>query len=197
MIQYYKPTPLEEWINEKYQTAGIRYASQMDIELIAAIFGIEIRLYDGPSFAEWDKGSYAFIFLNDRDSQEKRRNVFFHELCHPLRHCGCQEQLPEAFVELQEVQASHFELYAAMPIYLIEEFASISETHLSNVLAEEFKLPESFVRKRLDQIRQRVYWGQREHERRERLAAPPVKIDNDHVRKVIEQWKQKRGVINA
>ncbi|SFJ43756.1 protein of unknown function [Paenibacillus sp. UNC496MF] len=156
-LTLYKETDLEKWINKSYRENGIFYADDIDIERIAAIWGIEVRTYLGPSFARWEDGEFGFIFLNDYLSEEHRREVFFHELCHPLQHSGNQEHMPQMFMELQEAQASLFQLYASMPVFMLEQFTSIQHRdYLLKTISEEFVLPLRVVERRMDQINRRI-----------------------------------------
>lgn len=159
-LTMYKATEMEIWINEKYKNSGILRATDMDLDIIASIFNIDIVYYDGPSFADWSDRS-AVIFLNKKLSSEKAREIFFHELCHPLRHVGNQVNMPTGLKQLQEVQAGLFQLYAAIPAYMLEEFREISyyDTYVKCV-AEAFDLTLTFVKKRLQQINQRIYQEQ-------------------------------------
>jgi Zn-dependent peptidase ImmA (M78 family) len=177
-IKYYKPTELEEWIQKQYQQNGIRYASDLDIDLVASIFGVEVRLYRGPSFAEWKEKEYSFVFINSNLAEEQRREQFFHELCHPVQHVGRQENMPRTFIELQEIQAAQFQLYAAMPFYILREFKGINDrqTYIS-VLSREFKLSIPFVQKRVDQIERRIYQGRTDHELIMKIKKVPVRYN--------------------
>ncbi|MGG1554568.1 ImmA/IrrE family metallo-endopeptidase [Paenibacillus ferrarius] len=187
----YKPTELEKWLEREYRSIGIEYASDMDLDLIASIFDVEIRTYAGPSFAEWKEDEYSFIFLNGYLDQKQRREVFFHELCHPLQHVGQQEIMPTSFIELQEIQAKNFQHYAAMPSYLLEEFKSVSPSLLVKILAEEFHLTERFVQHRLEQIQKRIQTAQYEEEL-ERRRNTKITIDDDHVRRVMAELGRKQ-----
>lgn len=161
-LSFYKQTDLEKWINKQYQENGIHYPSDLlDIDHIADIFKVEVYTYSGRCVADWedDEQGYAnaIILLHAYLSEEQKRERFFHELCHPIKHVGCQDSLPEMMKELQEIQAAHFQLYAAMPIYMLEEFCWIAnrQTYLK-VLSQEFKLSIPFVQKRIDQIERRI-----------------------------------------
>lgn len=187
----YKPTELEKLLEKEYRNIGIEYASDMDLDLIASIFNVEIRTYAGPSFAEWKEDEYSFIFLNAYLNEKQRREVFFHELCHPLQHVGQQEIMPKSFIELQEIQAKNFQHYAAMPSYLLEEFKSVSPSLLVKVIAEEFCLTERFVYHRLQQIEKRVQTAQYEEELIRRRNTKIV-IDDDHVRRVMAELGRKQ-----
>ncbi|CAH1205325.1 hypothetical protein PAECIP111891_02725 [Paenibacillus allorhizoplanae] len=190
-LSLYRPTELEKWLEKEYRSIGIEYASDMDLDLISSIFDVEIRTYAGPSFAEWKEDEYSFIFLNAYLNEKQRREVFFHELCHPLQHVGQQEIMPKSFIELQEIQAKNFQHYAAMPSYLLEEFKSVSPSLLVKVIAEEFCLTEPFVQHRLEQIQKRVQSAQYEEELIRRRNTKIV-IDDDHVRRVIAELGRKQ-----
>jgi Zn-dependent peptidase ImmA (M78 family) len=190
-LSLYKPTALEQWLEREYRSIGIEYASEMDLDLISSIFDVEIRTYAGPSFAEWKEDEYSFIFLNAYLNEKQRREVFFHELCHPLQHVGQQEIMPKSFIELQEIQAKNFQHYAAMPSYLLEEFKSVSPSLLVKVIAEEFCLTERFVHHRLDQIQRRVQTAQYEEELIKRRNTKII-IDDDHVRRVMAELGRKQ-----
>lgn len=157
----YKESDLERWINNKYRDNGIHYASDMDIDRIACIFNVEVHTYTGKPVARWiDKDSGfddAYILLHAYASEEEKRETFFHELCHPLQHVGCQDRMPATFMELQEIQAAHFQLYAAIPFFMLDEFKGINTRQAYiKVLSEEFKLPIPFVERRIDQIDRRI-----------------------------------------
>ncbi|NOU68342.1 ImmA/IrrE family metallo-endopeptidase [Paenibacillus sp. LMG 31461] len=190
-LSLYRPTELEKWLEKEYRSIGIEYASDMDLDLISSIFDVEIRTYAGPSFAEWKEDEYSFIFLNAYLNEKQRREIFFHELCHPLQHVGQQEIMPKSFIELQEIQAKNFQHYAAMPSYLLEEFKSVSPSLLVKVIAEEFCLTERFVQHRLEQIQNRVQTAQYEEELIRRRNTKIV-IDDDHVRRVMAELGPKQ-----
>jgi len=169
-LSLYKPSDLELWIVQAYRNNGIHYASDMDIDHIASIYNVVIRTTNEETRALWDD-SFGVILLNARYKNEQRREAFFHELGHCLRHVGCQHHMPDLFRELQEVQASQFQLYAAMPIYMIEQFMNdvYSWEAFEKNLSEAFVLPLPFVHKRIEQIKNRIYLAERDNERRERV----------------------------
>jgi hypothetical protein len=152
----YKPNDLENWIYQTYQKHGIHYASDLDIHRIASVLDIDLVFTKGPSQATFDNDGFCVIFINAYLSDHEKRAVFFHELCHPLMHYGDQNNMSELFKELQEIQAGHFQLYASMPIYLVQEFAGLPPAQLEEVLSEQFCLPLSLVKTRIDQIDNRI-----------------------------------------
>ncbi|WP_179232775.1 ImmA/IrrE family metallo-endopeptidase [Paenibacillus rigui] len=173
-LHYYKPTDLETWISKKYQENGIHYASDLDIDHIASIFNITVKTTKGESKAIWDE-DYSLILLHGYLTEEQKREHFFHELCHPIKHVGNQNSMPRAFQELQEIQAAHFQLYAAMPAYMLEEFKEIKNfpTYIK-VLSEEFKLSVRFIEKRIEQIQRRINQARMDHQFL--MSRMPVKV---------------------
>ncbi|QGQ95812.1 ImmA/IrrE family metallo-endopeptidase [Paenibacillus psychroresistens] len=174
-LNLYKPTDLEQWITLQYQQNGIHYASDLDIEKIASIFNTTVMTSKGPSHVQWDD-EFCVIFINGYHREETKREMFFHELCHPIRHEGNQNKMPTSFIELQEIQASIFQLYAAMPAYMLEEFKNIQGPVHTKVLAEEFRLSEQFIIRRLEQINQRILREQQDElyrASRRRTSKPP------------------------
>lgn len=159
-LSTYKPTDQEVWISKKYRDSGILHACDLEIDRIADIFGIDIRFYSGPPVADWSD-EHSVIFLNAYQRLEQRREAFFHELCHPLRHIGYQGwNVPKLFEEMQEEQAGHFQMYAAMPFYMVREYmVELSSEAMLEKLSEEFCLPLAFVHKRLEQIKRRIKVG--------------------------------------
>lgn len=167
-LTLYKPTETEQWINKQYHTVGIHYASDLDIDNIADLFGIEVHFREGKSFIDFID-EFNFIVINARLDTENRRKEFFHELGHFVLHCGKQDNMTRLFMELQEMQADQFQIYAAMPFYMLEEFKYVPAHNLIKVLSEAFVLPESFVKKRLEQIKNRMYWHEQDLNLKERL----------------------------
>jgi Zn-dependent peptidase ImmA (M78 family) len=190
-LNLYKPTDLEQWITLQYQQNGIHYASDLDIERIASIFNITVLTSEGPSHAQWDD-DFCVIFINGCHSEEKKREVFFHELCHPLRHEGNQNNMPASFIELQEIQASIFQLYAAMPAHMLEEFKDLSGSVHTKVVSEEFKLSEKFVTRRLEQINQRIFQEQQDEilRARRRQTSKPPEYTNETKRILNQLYRQ-------
>lgn len=154
----YHSSALEDWIHSKYAAAGIEDAAELTIERTARIFEVDWQLHSGESKAIWDD-EYALIFIHEGLSLPEQREVFFHELCHPLKHSGNQYRLGRPFVELQEFQASRFQLYASMPYPYIRKFlcgSADDDSSLAVILARELTLPIGLVESRLNQIHGRV-----------------------------------------
>lgn len=163
-LSYYKPTRLENWINQMYQQDGISSAYDLDIYRIANIFDIVLTPSQSPTHAQWTE-HLSMIFLNVDLDEIALRESFFHELCHPLLHVGSQFKLPRSFVDHQEMQAGLFQLYSAMPIYIIQNYEDeMDHSNFVSYMAYEFRLSPSFVVRRMEQIKARIQKGMDEQQ---------------------------------
>lgn len=159
MLPYYQPSETELLICDLYQAFGIEHAHELDIDLISTIWGVDIIYYDGKPCSHWDD-EINIILLNALDTSEQQRADFFHELCHIAKHEGNQDDLPDLFVELQEIQAAHFQLIAAMPYYLLP--APLGErcccwNEYIGLLAETFRVPIELAVRRAGHIESRFH----------------------------------------
>jgi len=157
-LSLYKPTALESWISKKYKDNGIHYASDLlDLDRVAAIFNAVIGTIAEPNARVFYDGEDALMLLSAFAIEEQRRVQFFHELCHVLLHDGNQNRMPTLFMELQEQQAEASQLRIAMPAFLLDEFKHIRHKGMYiKILSEEFKLPISFVTRRVEQIQRQL-----------------------------------------
>ncbi|MEJ8547140.1 ImmA/IrrE family metallo-endopeptidase [Brevibacillus borstelensis] len=158
MLNFYQPTPLEDWIETRYQSFGIFSPDDLDIDIVAHSFGIQVLyLPDAKEEAIWDD-DIAAIFLNSNKTISEIRVAFFHELCHPLRHVGNQLMLPSIFRELQETQANQFQLYASMPFFMIKEIKLPQyKSEAVGLLSQLFGVTTRLASRRLEQIERRIY----------------------------------------
>ncbi len=157
LFSYYQETHLEEWINSKYQSSGLLDAEQHDIERIAEAFDIELVYAACPSFSDNED---RVIFLNKFTDDAMARVIFFHELCHVLRHAGDQRVMPSLFKHAQEAEADQFVLYAAVPFYMFVKLPIPDQrSEAIPYIAEAFHIPLALAEQRLDQIQRRVLQG--------------------------------------
>ncbi|MDQ0090177.1 Zn-dependent peptidase ImmA (M78 family) [Paenibacillus anaericanus] len=157
LFSYYKETPLEQWINTKFLARGIMTTINHDIERIAEAFEVALVYDICPSFSDNEDG---VIFLNKHADDVTARVIFFHELCHVLRHAGDQRNMSVLFKSAQEIEADQFVLYAAIPFYLVAKL-NIPDQRNEAIpyLADKFHVPLSLAEQRLDQIQRRVLQG--------------------------------------
>src|SRR5689334_14681066 len=123
MLSGYSRTDLEKNVERMFKERGILSPSDLDIHDVAKVFNVHIdfSLKEGPQRAIWDDYD-SVIFLNPDHSEEKQRELFFHELGHPLLHCGNQILMNnKSFRDLQESQANQFQLYAAIPFFMLKQ----------------------------------------------------------------------------
>ncbi|MDH6351878.1 ImmA/IrrE family metallo-endopeptidase [Brevibacillus sp. 1238] len=158
-LTLYKMTPLEEWITEKYLAHSISTPEDIDVHRIAEVFGGEVAYLPTKSHARWeDDGTSEFmIILDSRLSEPIVRSEFFHEICHPLRHVGNQKMLPKAFRDLQETQATQFQLYASIPFFMVQELdMPVYEKDIPLYLAHVFQVTIALATRRFNQIKARI-----------------------------------------
>lgn len=200
-LTMYKPTEHEQWIDTIYRKHRILYAHEMDIDLIAEIFNSMVVTHKNDSKVIYD-GDFAMICLCAYLSQEKKREQFFHELGHFVRHDGNQNLLPKGLVQLQENEANAFQLYAAIPTYMLEEFNDIqSRSAYIKFVAEEFKYTPAFVQRRVEQIERRIL--QAEIDSEIRAVTTPVRSFFDYTPETYRildqlhrQVSKKKGTMN-
>lgn len=190
----YMPTELELWINGKYKRHGIHRPADMHLDHIAPIFNASIVYTKGETKVMFDDLD-CLIFLKDNQSLPVQRAACFHEFSHPALHVGNQNKLPPSFVQLQEVQADHFLMYASMPIYMIQDhinemkYESLCIESFRRILAEEFCLPHNIVHRRIEQIMNRLFWLDKE----EAIAeVTTIKQQPDHVKHVLADLEHRR-----
>lgn len=162
MFRFYYLTDLEKQITDWYQSIGIWTIKDLNEEVISSRVGIKLFYEDGVVPQAYEKGNFRCIVLDNKHSIQQQRKVFCHELGHLFRgHVGDQTgNMPDLFRGLQEEQAEHFALYAAMPMYLIQQLSMPEfESDVPELLALEFQVPLEFAYERWEQIKRRIYSG--------------------------------------
>ncbi|HIE6629504.1 TPA: ImmA/IrrE family metallo-endopeptidase [Bacillus luti] len=154
----YQTTLLEDWITAFYQTIGIRTPSDLCVDKIAHKCNI-VLLRENIDSYYIANDFIRLIVLDVRLSQEQQREVFFHELCHVLRHAGMQGMMPSAFRELQEWDAVRFTRYAAIPAHMLPYIPS--EKDVIDDMSKMFQVTPELCTKRLAQIHNRIQLKER------------------------------------
>lgn len=158
MLDNYYLTPLEKELEALLQVKGIKEPSDLSIENVSKVFDINVYYFsEGVEEAIWNERN-IIIFLNQNNPLPVMRDVFFHELGHPLRHYGNQLNTPKEFRKLQESQANHVQLYVSMPFYMIQTL-DIPPYYdgFIDLLASVFHVTPALAKKRVDQIQRRLY----------------------------------------
>ncbi|OMD05721.1 ImmA/IrrE family metallo-endopeptidase [Paenibacillus sp. FSL R5-0636] len=151
--QYFK-TPLEQWIEDRYQENGIFRPSDLTIEKVSRIFNTEVIYYEHTSFSDNEE---RIIFLNKYEEENLLRKFFFHELCHVVRHSGDQRWMPSLFRDAQENEADFFSLYTSIPFYIFQSLPlPNNKNEAIGFIAHEFKMPLEIAKKRFQQIEERI-----------------------------------------
>ncbi len=151
----YELTFLEMWIADLYAQLRLYKPADISEAIIAQRLGIELFYVAGPAMS-FMTDHYKAISLNQKLPAAERREQFFHELCHLLRHAGKQTAMPASFRHLQEQQATLFQISASIPIHFLQSLPlSLNQTDNVSLLAAEFGVTPRLAAARLDQIKRR------------------------------------------
>lgn len=149
----YPTTTLEDWVTNFYIRLNINHPRQIIEEYIARQY--RIFLHKKPRPASFEViGRYQGINMDSRESFEVQREMFFHELCHILRHAGIQTMLPESFRQLQEWDAKCFVRYAAIPYHMLK-YIQLDDPYVVDQMVSLFKVTPELCVERLAQIKNR------------------------------------------
>jgi Zn-dependent peptidase ImmA (M78 family) len=157
-INHYVETDLERWIEQQYLLFDIHTPHDLSIRRVAEVFQIAVSASNRETKVYHDDEGNHLLFLNSRKAEIEQRAEFFHELCHVIRHTGIQHSFSRSYIELQEIQANQFRLYAAMPYYMIvSRYSEMMKTmDITPLMAHDFQLPIWLIHARLDQIIRRI-----------------------------------------
>lgn len=158
MFTYYKETNLEQWISSALLENRIFTPTDLyDLEAVAEAFDVKLLFSDSPSFSD---NQLRVIFINKHLDDAIVRLIFFHELCHVLRHVGDQRYMPELFEEAQEYEADAFVLYATMPFYMFSRLELPDRKwDAVHLVSETFNVTLDLAEQRLEQIFRREMQG--------------------------------------
>ncbi|MBX0358956.1 ImmA/IrrE family metallo-endopeptidase [Halobacillus sp. HZG1] len=149
----YTTTALEDWVSNWYIKHKFQYPIDLKLKKIAMKY--EIFIHYKPMQSGYVRfGRYKEIVLNTSLDPLQQREQFFHEFCHAMRHVGKQSMMPEAFRELQERDARHFTLYAALPYHMIRRY-DLDDPEILDRWSHDFKVSYELCEERLDQIKRR------------------------------------------
>ena len=146
----YTTTALEDWVTNWYLNRNFHYPNELILPKIAMHYEIFVKYK--PFASHYTRfGRYKEIVLNSTLDKATQREQFFHELCHAVRHVGKQTMLLDAFRELQERDANHFTLYAALPHHMIMNY-DFNESELIERWAHDFGVSYELCEERLIRI---------------------------------------------
>jgi Zn-dependent peptidase ImmA (M78 family) len=138
-------------VSKYYKSIGIYTPDQINEKSIARNLRIYLTYTDKRSYSA-QNGNFKLINIHSHLEIRKQREVFFHELCHILRHEGYQYRvMPKAFRDLQEWDAAHFTRYAAIPFHMLS-YANWKSPTLIKDMAETFQVSEEICQYRVDHI---------------------------------------------
>lgn len=151
MSYIYRPFPLEEKVMKMYKLMNIYTPEDIDIQKIAYYYRIYLKFSTNRSYST-QFGNFQLININKSLNQMEQREVFFHELCHLLRHSGNQYyNMPKAFKDLQEWDAAHFTRYAAIPFHMLK-YVDWKKPTLIKEMSKMFSITEAICNYRIEHI---------------------------------------------
>lgn len=150
----YHTTTLEDWVTNFYKRLHIMHPKQIKEDEIAQKLYIFIHRKPLPSSFQVI-GRYQGITVDSRASIQEQKEMFFHELCHILRHAGRQGRMPAAFRDLQEWDARNFVRYAAIPHHHLR-YINFDQVNLSEHIADLFDVSVQLAGERIHQIETRA-----------------------------------------
>ena len=151
---YYQTTALEDWVTNFYLKLNIHTPQDINEDYIAREQKVFLHRKRIASFYQI-VGKYRGITIDIREPISKHREMFFHELCHILRHSGNQGLMNNAFRELQEWDTKHFTKYAAIPHHMIS-YIPLYDENVIEQMSNMFKVTPELCEERLDQIKRRI-----------------------------------------
>lgn len=157
MLQYYKPTPLEQWIESLWRKAGILTPGQLTIDEVASRLNVWVHYLNQRSKALEYMGLRS-ILVDKRLSRAEQWEDFLHELCHVLRHAGNQTLMPQSFLESQEADANRFVLYASVPYFMLRHYPLPDRrSEAAELIVAHFGVTHTLAYQRLEQIQRRTF----------------------------------------
>ncbi|MFO1442652.1 ImmA/IrrE family metallo-endopeptidase [Bacillus sp. Bva_UNVM-123] len=154
MSYVYKPFPLDKWVSRLFKVLGVINPDDIDERVIARKLGIHLKYSEKRNYS-FEQGNFKIININIDQDKVMQREVFYHELCHLLRHSGNQWSMPLTWRELQEWDCEHFTRYAAVPFHMLKEVDWQSPTLVSD-MSSLFKISEEICQYRVEHIRRNM-----------------------------------------
>lgn len=147
----YKAFPLEKRIYKLYKALRINKPEDIDEIRIAKELSIFLTYSNNRSYSH-ENGRFQIINIDKNLDEVQQREVFFHELCHLLRHSGYQYKImPDSFRDLQEWDANHFTRYAAIPFHMLW-LLDWKSPSLVKDMSKMFKVSEEVCQYRVDHV---------------------------------------------
>jgi hypothetical protein len=158
----YRTTALEDWVSNFYKRLKIYTPSDINEKKIAYNHCVYLNYREENS--HYINGRFKSITVDERQDPLTQREIFFHELCHILRHAGRQSMMSAAFRELQERDSRHFTRYASIPYHMLK-YLDLESPGVIEEMSGMFKVTPELCVERLLQIQSKI-----QHKKRERFT---------------------------
>lgn len=138
---------MEEYVKKMYNSIGIYWPHQLDMESIAARLGTTLVYLPYGSMTVGNA-----ILIDDRLTECEQWQEFGHELCHIEWHDGNQRVLPSSYLQYQEWKASNFSYHACIPTFMLERIdLPTNQRKAVWLLQKTFHVEYEFAEQRLQQ----------------------------------------------
>jgi Zn-dependent peptidase ImmA (M78 family) len=193
MKKPYNPSTVEQWVSDKFIQVGIIHPSDLKLKMIANSFGIDYSLWHGITYSYRDPNDgKQYIMDNENLDEVERRKRFFHELDHILRHAGDQRNMCDSFRMMQEADAKLFTMYASIPYHMID----FENGYTVQEIMDRFYVTKEIAYKRIDDIKQKIYWARKNELSKVKSAYRPFSLDNcsDETKQIMAKLSKIKGV---
>lgn len=144
---------MEDYVKKMYNSIGIYWPHQLDMETIASRLGATIVYLPYESVTVHD-----LVLIDDRLTEPEQWQDFGHELCHIEWHDGNQRVLPSSYSEYREWKAYNFAYHACVPTFMLDRMIlPRSEAKAIYMIQETFKVDYQFAKNRLIQYLNNQY----------------------------------------
>src|SRR5690625_1424019 len=154
-LYYFRPKKIEEDISLFYKSKGFHYPHDLNEQDIAESLGVTLIYSNRPTYAYVDH-DIKLINIENELPTIIRREHFFHEVCHVVRHSGSQLLMHEAFVDYQEMDSSRFIRYASLPYHMIIEY-DFTDPFLIQNLSVDFNVNPALCFERMQEMKRNCF----------------------------------------
>src|SRR5690625_3827661 len=138
-------THLEDFIRDLMSAHKIHAPPDLTIDNVAEKLKLKVS-YKAKTFR------FGNEIILQPGTRQQEWQLFGHELCHYLRHCGNQLNMHPLFIQLQEYQANYFACHFCVPTFMLEQLKEVNHC----VIMEKFNVEEGFALRRLEMYERKM-----------------------------------------
>lgn len=153
-MKFYIPSLTEKRIANWYMRMNIYNPHEIDEYVISEKIGLHLIEKPCPSHA-YVNGDIKIICIDSRMKAKEQRERFFHELGHIVMHSGSQISIRKNFRMFQEIDATQFTRYAAMPLHMILKL-DLTDPYIVETVSDLFSVSWELAELRLLNIKNNI-----------------------------------------